>query len=185
MKIICKFNHFNQILLLSVLSSLHPTVAGSFGQPIITSALTDCEKYYLIQIFESGRVEYRGGWGVKTLGRRETQISQQALAALLKKFDEAGPITSDDREKLPSMNRIHGPTAAIRLRYGSRDLTFYGLGIRNSTYQPSKRPTLTWFQMLRQEIIHTTKADQWVTNPNRGICPEKHDIRINYLKIKQ
>lgn len=176
MKIIYRFKCFNQILLCVVLSSLHPAVAGSFGQPVITSALTDCEKYYLIQIFENGRVEYRGGWGVKTLGRRETQISQQALEALLKKFDEAGFITSDDREDLPAMNRIHGPMEAIRLRHGDRDLTFYEYG---------KKPSRTWFEMLQREIIRTTKADRWVTNPKRGLCLEKHAIRINNLKIKQ
>lgn len=166
------FNGFWQLLLLALLNSLHPAVASpSFGQPIIATAVTDCEKDYLIQIYESGRVEYRGTWGVKTLGRRESQISQPALKVLLKKFDELG-FTSDNRVDLPSLHSSRGPIEAIRLRHGDQEMTFFSTQI-------TPRPLLA---KLRSEIIRTTKVDQWITNPDYAYCTEKQGISINILK---
>jgi hypothetical protein len=166
------FNGFRQILLLAGLNSLHPAVASpSFGQPIIAASVTDCEKNYLVQIYESGRVEYRGVNGVKTLGRRESQISQPALEALIKKFDEFG-FTSDNRVDLPSLHSSRGPLESIRLRHGDQEMTFFSTQI-------TPRPLLA---KLRSEIIRTTKVDQWLDTPDQVSCREKTYIPISYLK---
>lgn len=167
MKKICRYKCLNQILLCAVLSSLHPAVAGSFGQPIITSAITDCEKNYLIQIFENGRVEYRGAWGVKTLGRRETQVSQQALAALLKKIEDVGSLLEQGQTELPLTLYME----TILLHQHDREVVFRG---RSSLWDK-----------LRVEIIRTVKLERWIDDPNRALCLENHAIRINNLKIKQ
>ena len=167
MNIICRFKRFNQILLCAVLSSLHPAVAGSLGQPIITSALTDCEKYYLIQIFENGRVEYRWAWGVKILGRRETQISQQALTRLIKKVEEAEPLLEQVKTELPLTLYME----AILLHQQNREVALRGRG--------------ALWDKLRVEIARATKLERWTGNPNRALCLENHAIRVNNLKIKQ
>jgi hypothetical protein len=166
-------NRLGQVLFLALLNCLHPaTATPSFGQPIIASAVTDCKKSYLIQIYENGRVEYRGTWGVKTLGRRESQISQPALEALLKKFDEFG-FASDNRVDLPSLGNDHGPMEAIRLNRGDQTMTFFNTQI-------TRRPLLP---KLRSEIMRATKADQWVDNPDRAICRERWLNAASYLKV--
>lgn len=167
-----RLNGFKKMLLFAVLNSLHPAVASpSFGQPIIAVSVTDCEKNYLVQVYESGRVEYRGVNGVKTIGRRESQISQPALEALLKKFDEFG-FTSDNRVDLPSLQSSRGPLEAIRLRRGDQEMTFFSTRI-------TPRPLLA---KLRSEIIRTTKVDQWLDTPDQVFCTEKTYIPISYLK---
>jgi hypothetical protein len=173
-RIINKFKRLIQMLLLAALSGLHPATASLLDQPVITLSLTDCEKAYLVRIFENGRVEYRGGRNVKIPGRHESQISKPALEALLKKFDAAN-ITADDRENLPSMSRRNGPNQAIRLRHDNLDITYFVTQNRISNAR---------FAMLKQEIMRTTKADKWLFDPNFGRCLERHAIRINDLKIK-
>jgi hypothetical protein len=170
-KKISKFRVFNQILFLAVISSLHPAVASLLDPPVVALSLTDCEKNYLVQIFESGKVEYRGG-GVKTLGRREGQINQQELDSLIKKFNLADVI-SDDRESLPAMDpRL---MVAIRIRYGNRDLTFLETG----------KASRGRFRTLQEEIIRTTKLKQWVTDPMRGLCMGKgHAVLTKNLKME-
>ncbi|MGZ3814786.1 MAG: hypothetical protein ACXVA0_23840 [Mucilaginibacter sp.] len=167
MKTICRFKRFNRILLLFALSSLHPGVAGSFGQPTITSALTDCEKYYLIQIFENGRVEYRGGWGVKALGRRQTQISQQALTALLKKIESTESLLREVQTELPATLYMQ----VILLHQHDREVALRG--------------DSSLIDKLRIEIIRMAKLERWIGDLNRAICLEHHAIRVNNLKIKQ
>gem|GEM_PF-4472154 len=40
------------------------------------------------------------------------------------------------------------------------------------------------FSMLKNEILHATKAERWVVDPNIANCIEKHAIEFNSLKIK-
>lgn len=172
-KIIHAFKHFIQMLLLATLSSLHPAVANLLDPPVITLSHTVCDKAYLVRIFENGQVEYRGGYGVKIPGMRESQISRTAIEALLKKFDVEN-IVSDDRENLSIKQNLYVTEVAIRLRHDNRDFTFYSHG---ETYKAN-------FQRLAQEIVRATKADIWITDTKRYRCYDHRSLIINDLKMK-
>jgi hypothetical protein len=185
---------FAQLLLLGIFCVLQPVMAGLLDPPVITLSLTDCEKAYMVQIFEDGRVEYRGGFGVKVQGWRDAHVNPQDVAALLKKFDEAGAATWDDREDLPGMRiREHGLTA-IHLHKGDRELTSFGgkhgtplyLGIMSVDELRRNHKNLNvTFALLQLEIIRITNLQQWVLDPTQSLCLNGSAIRINSLKTKK
>ena len=120
--------NINQLALLAFLVLTQPLKAGLLDPPVISYSVTDCRRSYLAQLFDDGRIEYRGGVGVKTRGWQTGHTSPQAVQAILKKIDAASIFTTDDRENLPAWNsRDHG-MAAIRIRQANRYLTFYGGG---------------------------------------------------------
>lgn len=150
-----KFNHFNQIILFVFLNSLYPAVARPIEQPIIASSVTDCKTAYLIQIFKDGSVEYRGRYGVKAIGRNRTHINQQTLNALLKKFEDADFVEEANRlAKLPVKHHRYGIREAIQLHQEEVNAIVF-----NTDIYYDKNPLLG---MLRFDIIHATKAEQWV-----------------------
>jgi hypothetical protein len=175
--IIHKFNCFSRVLLFIVLNSLLSAIAKPIGQPIIASAVTDCKKAYLIQIFENGSVEYRGGYGVKAIGKRKTHINKQILKALLKKFENAGFVQAANLVELPAWNRHRrGLQEAIRLRQGEREAIFFNA-------DRSINPLIT---ALRSDIIHATKAERWVTdNDPVYSCLGEYAINFNEIKLIQ
>jgi len=119
--------HINQLVLVVFLGLLQPVKAGLLDPPVISYSVTDCRKSYLVQLFEDGRIEYRGGTDVKTRGWQTGHTSPQAVQAILKKIDADPIFATDDRENLPAKTRDHG-MSAIHIRQANRDMTFYGGG---------------------------------------------------------
>ncbi|MDP1614768.1 MAG: DUF6438 domain-containing protein [Methylococcales bacterium] len=169
----CKYTkYFIQPLLLASLCILKPAIAGLLDPPVITLSLIDCEKAYMVQIFEDGRVEYRGGFGVKTKGWHNANINPQDVVSLMKKIKETTSPASNDRENLPILD-LGAASIAIRVRQESCYLTYFSTGDNSKSK----------FPILQQAIIKATNLVQWVNDPTLGHCLEKHSVRINNLKV--
>lgn len=171
------------ILLLGVfvVSHLNLAVSNPIEQPVISYALIDCKKAYLIQIFESGKVQYRGAYGVETIGKRETQISKQALNELLKKIERLGGFSGvDDRINLPA--RLGMATGeAIRLRQGNKTMTF----IKLDPFLANPNSLVT---ILQPEIFSITNASQWLDFSHPTMCwdddiPAENSLEVNKLRL--
>jgi len=211
-KIKCGVKDFNQLVLLAFLVLLQPVKAGLLDPPVISYSVTDCRRSYLVQLFDDGRIEYRGGAGVKSRGWHTVHTSPQAVQAILKKIDGDPIFTSDDRENLPAWNNRDIGMAAIRIRQANRYLTFFGggklgggifdeaycykgrelvyLGTDEICDHPSRtsrevRDRLnqkSTFSQLELEIMTTSNLTQWVTNPGRSYCLRPYSMSINDLK---
>ena len=191
----CKFTKHFQLLLLVSLCVLKQANAGLLDPPVITLSLIDCEKAYMVQIFEDGRVEYRGGFGVKTRGWRNAQINPHDVAALSKKFKESvnSKFLIENREDLPGMAiREHGLTV-LELNQDEIKRTFESGGKHGSPLfggimsidklrrNQNKSLNVT-FALLQLEIIRITKLQQWVSDPTQNFCREGTNIRFKNLK---
>jgi hypothetical protein len=183
-----------QLILLGILSVFQSVAANLLDPPVITLSSTDCNKAYMVQIFEDGRVEYRGGFGVKVRDWRYTHIARELVAALLKKFDDLDLAALEDREDLPGNGlREHGLTA-IRLNDGNRQFTSFGgkngtplyLGIMSIDELRNNHKNLDLtFALLQLEIIRITNLQQWVSDPTLSVCRNRYSISISDLKINQ
>jgi len=175
------------VFLWIVLNSFHSAIAQSIKQPIIVFAVTDCEKAYLIRVFENGKVEYRGAYGVKTLGQHEVQISQQKVKNLLKQIETTGAFNvTDDQIRLPLSNYRYkgGIKEVIYLRQGHKTATFFHQGA--AFFSVSKANPL--FSVLQKIILKETNAEQWVTYTEPIICwesdtPATDKIKSNKIKL--
>jgi Domain of unknown function (DUF6438) len=164
------------IVLLVILNNVNSAVASPIEQPVVAFAVTNCDTAYLIRLFESGKVEYRGNYGVKTLGKHETEISPQAVKDLLKKFTDAGSFNVIDDRLNPSF-----VGEAIYLRQGNKTAIF------------SVNPLLPF---LREQTLRVSNATQWFdykeftsckksSIPTFGRDPFKslYVIKVNRLKL--
>lgn len=160
-----KFKHAVSIGLITILNSLHSAIASPIEQPVVTFAVTYCDTAYLIQLFENGKIEYQGSYGVKTLGRHEAQINQQAVNDLLKQFQELGSFkVTDDRLKLPSFSK---PGEALYLRQGNKTAFFFNVDDRRFSVN-------SLFPLLRDKTLLVTNAKQWIDYIELRSCHE-HD----------
>jgi hypothetical protein len=172
--IVPKFNRFIKILLLVILSSLYSPITYSDEKALIAFSVTDCEKAYLIQIFKNGKITYWGGYGVKVIGKRKAYMSKQTLKALLKKFDDAHFITTDNRVT-PPVTRSGNSWGAIRLYQKNQTAIFFN---------PHLSPDSS-ILILQTEIIRVTKAKRWVTDTNvTNYCDEVPLFKINIKNSK-
>lgn len=171
------------ILLLGVfvVNHLNSAVSNPIEPPVISYALIDCKKAYLIQLFESGKVEYRGAYGVKTIGKREAKISQQAVNELLKKIERLGGFSGvDDRINLPV--RLEMATGeAIRLRQGNKTMIF----IKLDPFLTNPDSLVT---ILQPDIFSITNASQWVDFIYPTECwdddiPAENSLEVNKLRL--
>jgi hypothetical protein len=186
-----KFKQPFLMLLLVALNMLHSAIAQPIEQPVIVFAVTDCQKAYLIRLFESGKIEYRGAYGVKTMGKREAQISSQVVKEVLKKFEEAGSFSvEDDRIRLPLLteNATGGIREAIYLHQGNKTATFLDSGNFFSSVMPERSKPNPLFSVFRGMILRKTNAEQWVTYTEVGVCLEydivaRDRIQINKLRL--
>lgn len=212
-KIKCNAKLIDKWMLLIVLLNFIPSVkAGLLDPPAISYSITDCRRSYLVQLFDDGRIEYRGGAGVKARGWQTTHTSPQSIQAILKKIDADPIFTTDDRENLPAWNNRDIGMAAIRIRQTNRYLTFFGggklgggifdeaycykeralvyLGADEICNHPSRisreeRERLnqkSTFSQLELEIMKTSNLTQWVTNPGRSYCLRPYSTSINDLR---
>jgi hypothetical protein len=188
--------HITRPLLLIILSGLQPVMAGLLDPPVITLSVVDCKKAYMVQIFEDGRVEYRGGFGVKAEGWHNANINSQDVTSLLKKFKKIDSIQLENREDLPGVNsRKHGLTV-IQLNQNGSKLTFYAGGKLGSpllsgimsvdklrsTFNKNLNVT---FALLQLEIIGITNLQQWVLDPTQSYCLDGASIRVDSLKTRR
>lgn len=167
-------NRFTLTKLLIILVCITPVSANSI-QPIITVALADCKKAFLIQIFENGRVEYRGTYGVKKTGIHDEQLSQEELEKLVNTIKEKR-LEWHDRPGLPDTLFRE----AIRFRQNEEQFTFLG------EYKRSD-PVIA---LLRREIVRVTNTGRWIGDPELSHdadagCLEKQAIIFKQLKVKQ
>lgn len=164
---------FYQVILifsLTLLGGFQQVSASPIGQPVIALSVIACKQAFLLELFANGLVEYRGFSQAK--GTHETQISQIELNSLLKKFDESGFISADNREKLSSFDDI--PREAIRFRQGDHESTVY-------YPNGSKNPLI---KNLDHEIIKLSKADQWISEINLYGCQPNTKLAFHYSDIK-
>jgi hypothetical protein len=172
------------VFLWIALNSFHSAIAQSIKQPIIVFAVTDCEKAYLIRVFENGKVEYRGAYGVKTLGQHESKITQEKVKDLLKQIEFAGAFSVvDDQIRLSSFNNSDrgGIKEAIYLRQGHRTATFFHYGL--STFSVSKASPL--FFALQKIILKETNAERWVNYTESVVCWESDTIAVDNIKTSK
>ena len=211
-KIKCNVKPINNLVPLIVLLNFIPSVnAGLLDPPVISYSITDCRRSYLVQLFDDGRIEYRGGAGVKSRGWHTGHISPQAVQTILKKINSNPIFTSDDRENLPRWNNRDIGMAAIRIRQANQYLTFFGGGKlgggifdeaycwgrelvylgadeicehppRTSREERDRLNQKSTFSQLELEIMRTSNLTQWVTNPGRSYCLRPYSTSINDLK---
>ncbi len=184
MNLIFKLKYGLGVFLWIILNSFHSAFSQSVEQPIIVFAATDCTKAYLIRIFENGKIEYRGAYGVKTIGKREAQINQQAVKRLFKKLEEVGSFrVADDRTRLPFLTQRNseGVKEAIHLSKDNKTAVFFMTG------GMSFKDTNPLFNTLRNEIFRVVNINQWLIYTNPTYCIDYDVIAddvINANKLK-
>jgi hypothetical protein len=172
------------IAVLLILNSVHSAFANPIEQPVVAFAVTYCHSAYLIRLFENGTIEYRGSYGVRTLGKREAKITPQAVKELLKKLTDAGAFTvTDDRMNSPSFpGEIKDE--ALYLRQGNKTALFFN-GFFNN---PNDSETNPLFPLLRNETLRAVNIKQWLDDAGLSSCknsdgPTFYTIETNELKL--
>lgn len=147
-------------------------LANPSTQPIISHSVIGCKQIFLLQIFANGQVEYIGYKPKMPTVKHQTQISQSKLNALLKKIEDSDIESAENRKELISF--IDMPREAIRFRRGDVDATvFFSIFTNN----PS-------IEKLIDEIIFTTKAEQWVLEPHRYGCHPNASLGFFFNRLK-
>jgi hypothetical protein len=125
-----------------------------------------CKQVYLIQLYDSGWVEYRGLSGVKTLGKRNTVIKPSVVRDLLKQAEDAGFFLADNRLHLPDRTKF--PRTAIRIQKGEKSATLLDA---NEALQ------------LKNDILKIKTISSWIGEEDNG-CVYYDGASTNDLKIK-
>lgn len=125
-----------------------------------------CKQVYLIQLYDSGWVEYRGLSGVKTLGKRNTVIKPSIVSGLLKQAENVGFFLADNRLHLPYITKL--PRTAIRIRKGEKSTTVLDA---NEALQ------------LKNDILKIKTISRWIGEEDNG-CVYYDGASTNDLKIK-
>lgn len=134
------------ILFAIALCVITPSVmANSSKNPVLVIAETNCDKTYLIQIYESGKISYRGGTGVNVFGKNETKISKQTLNELLNKFNQTGLMTSYSEQE-----QLIAGVAHLSIQLYQNNQTF------NFSKSSDK------LEKFRDDVIETINLKKWI-----------------------
>jgi hypothetical protein len=159
--------------------------ADTFQKPAVSFATTDCNAAYLINLFENGAVEYRGAYGVKTLGKHEGRITPQAVKLLLKRFEEIGSFTTEDDSDSILDGHLVGQVIYI---HQNDKVVFFDYRHNVSDYKYSIAHNLL-FQSLKEEFLKAVNAKQWFDYANLSACEHKryfvYYINPNNLKFSK
>jgi hypothetical protein len=177
-----KFIQSILIAALLILNGVHSVFANPVEQPVVAFAVTYCHSVYLIRLFENGKIEYRGSYGVRTLGKHEAQITPQAVKELLKKLTDVGGFAViDDRINLPSFPE--SKDEALYLRQGNKVAIFFNVFFSNGYSL-----TNPLFPLLRNETLRAVNIKQWLDDTGLRSCrnsdvPTAYTIETNALKF--
>lgn len=163
----CPKNIFSmsiKVLLLIFIGLSYPDDSYAFNtNPVISLSVYYCEKAYLIQLFDSGLVEYRGLRGVKTLGQRNTVINASIVSGLLKQAEDNGFFLADNRLK-EDVNSRKFSRLAIRIQHGEKSATVF-----NSNEALS----------LENEILKIREIAKWIGKAKSEEGCTHHEIVLN------
>lgn len=137
--------------------------------PAISLSVYYCGKAYLIQLFESGLVEYRGLQGVKIIGRRNVVINSSVVSSLLKQADANGFFRADNRlENATNGKKI--PRLAIRIQQSEKTATVFNLNEALS---------------VEHEILKIKEISKWIgKSKSEEGCTHNELVLNTDLKIK-
>lgn len=140
---------------------------ASNNVPAISLGVTYCRKIYLIQLYDSGLVEYRGLSGVKTVGRRNTVIKPSIVSDLLKQAEDGGFFLADNRINRLDWRKM--PALAIRIQQNEKSATLMDSDAALS---------------LENEILKIKGISNWIGNEKRVGCMSDDGSLNKNLKIK-
>jgi hypothetical protein len=182
MNSIFKLKYGLGVFLWIILNSFHSAFSKPIEQPVIVFVATDCTKAYLIRVFENGKIEYRGAYGVKTIGKHEAKINQKTVKALLKKLEEVGSFeVADDRTRLPFLTERNseGVKEAIHFSKDNKTAVFFMVG------GMSFKDTNPLFNTLRNEIFRVVNINQWLVYTNPTYCTNYDVIADDVINAKK
>lgn len=156
-----------KMLLLALIGLAGSNVScASNNDPAISLGVMGCGQTYLVQLFDSGWVEYRGLRGINTVGRQNTAIDPSIVNDLLKQAEDGGFFLADNRMRFIHWGKF--PNVVVKIQQGDKTATLL-----------ESKEALS----LQNEILKIKEISKWIGNAKD--CMSHGDVIGNKdLKLK-